>query len=88
MRIWGSVMRNHRTTILLAVLLGLVGVYVYQTQSPLTMPGHVVAKKEEPLDGNNEVRIVAVKPDKRGSSYTVEVEYRFRGDFRSGYLRA
>jgi len=52
------------------------------------MPRHAVVKEEEPLDGNNEVRIVAVKPDERSSRYTVEVEYRYRGDFRRGHLRA
>ena len=71
-------MQKHRTTILMAVLLSLVGFYVFQSQQTL-MPVSAGMERKEPLDGENEIRKLSIKPGRGGIGYAVEVDYRFRG---------
>ena len=79
-------MQKHRTTILMAVLLALVGFFVFQSQKTQT-PRDAAKGQEEPLDGENEIRNVTIKSS-TGDRYIVEVEYYYRGDLGYGRLRA
>lgn len=69
----------------MAVLVGLIGIYIYQTQQALAPP---VANygQQKPLDGENEIRKLSVRPhDTNG--YVVDVSYRYRGDLQPMGLR-
>lgn len=80
-------MKKHRTTLLMTVLLCLAGYYVYQTQAPVQSYARTSTQQQQkPLDGENRLRIVSVKPGKYGE-YKVAVEYRFRGG-EKGAIRA
>jgi len=77
-------MQQRRATLLLVVLLGLVGLYIFQVQQ--TPPAIAMAQKKF-LDGENEIRGISVKPGGCGG-YIVEAEYRYRGDIEPALLRA
>ena len=70
----------------MTVLLGLVGLYIFQSQHTPTII-HDSITQTEPLEGEDEIRNISIKPVGH-HRYTVEVDYRFRGDFNPGWLRA
>lgn len=70
-------MSKHRTTLLMAILLGLVGFYIVQSQPALPeMP--VAVSSRQQLDGRNEIRKVSIERGKTGG-HVVRIEYRYRG---------
>jgi tetratricopeptide (TPR) repeat protein len=82
-------MHKYRAPILMALLIGLTGFYVFQSQRthfPVRASTRTVLN--EPLDGENEIRNISIKHDNATDSYTVKVDYRFRGDYWPGQLRA
>ncbi len=49
------------------------------------MNGNFDVVREDPLDGENEIRNVSIKPG--GETYFVKFDYRYRGDLTHGGLR-
>lgn len=74
-----------KRNLLIIILLGLVGFYAYQTGQ-----FHKVFQPEVKLDGKNEIHQLAIKNDQQTieqNFITIEVKYRFTGNFMDATLR-
>lgn len=71
-------MHQHRTVLLMALLLGLLGYYFFQVQP--AYPVRLAAQKAPPpLEGENEIRAIRVFRAENGD-YGAQVEYHYRGE--------
>ncbi len=94
--VFGTIMNTKRHTVLMAVLLGLLGYFIWDTQmhqNPLRSariaPDQSAYAHRSPapaiLPGANAIRGVHV--EERNGTYVARVNYFYRGDFEPGILR-